>query len=185
MVESQPQIASEPWRVGRAELEDPSRTVAAIDGWMSGQAMTDLVVAFGGGVVGLRGAELANYLRRFAAEHWDFRHGLERQQISPPKLGAKYRQLTMRAAEKLGVDGRRAHELVGCGHNNSSIGSHVGNQGQITPGVDAASRLGRCRTPGTAERSAIPAGWRTRVAASDWSARLRQRVGGNRTDRRP
>lgn len=68
--------------------------------------MVDLIVEFGGGVVGLNQPELLDYVRKFAAEHWDFRQGRERQQASrPAQVDVNRRQIILDAAQELGLMG--------------------------------------------------------------------------------
>ena len=68
--------------------------------------MIDLIVEFGGGVVGLNQPELLDYVRKFAAEHWDFRQGRERQRASrPAQVDVNRRRIILDAAQELGLMG--------------------------------------------------------------------------------
>ena len=71
----------------RGQVDDAARVLAAIDAFAANPALRSLVTAFGGLPGSLRGAEQLAYLDDFAAAHWDFRGGNERNLAVTPVFG--------------------------------------------------------------------------------------------------
>lgn len=85
--------------------DDADRTRAAIDDWAGSAAIAALVEASGGSVDGRRGTALLDWLDRFAAGHWDFRGGAERNLAVPATLSTEMARLVHDLAPVLGLAG--------------------------------------------------------------------------------
>ncbi|WP_394768366.1 hypothetical protein [Lacisediminihabitans sp.] len=90
---------------------DRARALAAIDSWAGSAALAELVAAFGGSTAALRGARLLDYLETFAAEHWDFRAGRERNLAEEVALTPEQDALILARASALGLAGRENPSL--------------------------------------------------------------------------
>jgi hypothetical protein len=90
---------------------DAARCIAVIDAWADALLASGALEAFGAfragelHGAGLRGAELLDALDVFAAEHWDFRAGRERNLAADPVLSREQEQAIVSAASLLGLDG--------------------------------------------------------------------------------
>lgn len=97
-----PAIELPSWR-GRAD--DGDRARAAIDAWAGSAALAELAAAFGGSGAGLAGDDLLAWLEKFAAEHWDFRAGRERNLADNVSLTPVHEALILSLAPALGLAG--------------------------------------------------------------------------------
>lgn len=84
---------------------DAERAREAIDAWASSTALTELTLASGGSATGLRAADLLRWLDGFAAAHWDFRGGAERNLAPRVALPAELEELVSASAPALGLAG--------------------------------------------------------------------------------
>src|SRR6185312_3106841 len=84
---------------------DAERTCAAIDAWASSSALSGLVNAFGGVVPALGPDLLLDWLESFAAAHWDFRAGAERNLALRVALPREAERLVLESAGALGLAG--------------------------------------------------------------------------------
>ena len=98
------------WQAG---ADDRERVRAVIDDWAAAPGLQKLVRAFDGSIPELRGAERLSWLDAFAAVHWDFRGGLERNLADDVALKPQQEQLVLAHAGELGLAGihrpSRAH----------------------------------------------------------------------------
>jgi hypothetical protein len=92
-----------PFWCGRSD--DAERTVAAIDLWASGEAIARLVSAFGGESGRRSPGPFLEWLDLFAARHWDFRRGRERNLADAGELTAGQERLILALAPGLGLSG--------------------------------------------------------------------------------
>jgi hypothetical protein len=95
----------------RRAPDDRPRALAAIDSWAGSTALGDLVAAFGGSTAALSGEPLLHYLDAFAAEHWDFRAGRERNLAAEVVLTEEQQALILARAGVLGLAGREQPSL--------------------------------------------------------------------------
>jgi len=85
--------------------DDAQLTRATIDEWASSSALAGLVRASGTVPPALRGGALLEWLDSFAASHWDFRRGAERNLAARVSLPAELERLVGEAAPVLGLAG--------------------------------------------------------------------------------
>jgi hypothetical protein len=78
------------------------QAIDEIDNWTSSDAMARLVAAFGGKPAG-HGPDLLASLAEFSAEHWDFRHGAERNLGVTPEFSTAQIDETELACRALGL----------------------------------------------------------------------------------
>ncbi len=90
---------------------DRERALDTLDAWAGSSAVSMLVGAFGGATGGRRGAELLRWLDGFAALHWDFRRGRERNAIGGHPLTSNQSELTLALAPELGLADREQPTL--------------------------------------------------------------------------
>ena len=96
---------------------DARRCLAQIDDWAMCLRDSAVVALFsesaGHGMTAARGAELLDALEGFVGEHWDFRHGRERNLAIEPEFSQEQVVAIAAAAEDLGLVGtlppRRRH----------------------------------------------------------------------------
>ncbi|WP_349897107.1 hypothetical protein [Parafrigoribacterium soli] len=89
----------------RNNADDAQRTRATIDAWASSSALGDLVRASGGAPPALGPAPLLDWLDEFAAAHWDFRRGAERNLATRVTLPVELERAVARSAPALGLAG--------------------------------------------------------------------------------
>lgn len=77
--------------------------MTTIEQWAASGAMAGLVREFGGSVAGAAPEDLLDYLDAFAASHWDFRAGGERNLASIPVFPARRESIIQSAADELGL----------------------------------------------------------------------------------
>lgn len=87
----------------RAAPDAAEQVRADVDAWARGVADSGLLEAFGGQVA--VGEPLLDFLERFAAAHWDFRAGRERNLAAVPDLTAAQVQAIADAVGPLGLAG--------------------------------------------------------------------------------
>jgi hypothetical protein len=80
-----------------------AETVRQIDAWLSSRPMSALVRAFGGNLQASSVSEYASMLNYFAASHWDFRQGRERDAAEPVHFDAELAELISSASAALGL----------------------------------------------------------------------------------
>ena len=85
---------------------DAQRVLASIDAWSGSSALAAVVAAFGHSLPERAGADRLKWLDDFAAAHWDFRHGRERDSISHGGLTSTQTDIVFERAEDLGLSGR-------------------------------------------------------------------------------
>lgn len=83
-------------------------TLTEVDEWLSGEPMRELVHAFGGQVSRSYGSAFAEYLEAFAAAHWDYRRGSERDTARRVVLSPKQERAALRAAKAFGMTEAKA-----------------------------------------------------------------------------
>lgn len=84
---------------------DAERTRESIDAWASSAALSELVRACGGVVPSLGPGILLDWLESFAAAHWDFRAGAERNLAARVELPREVESLVLESACALGLAG--------------------------------------------------------------------------------
>jgi hypothetical protein len=94
-----------PLPVWRGLSDDSQRTVAEIDLWASSEAIARLISAFGGNSGELSEAPFLDWLELFAARHWDFRRGRERNLAEAGELTGSQERLILALAPELGLAG--------------------------------------------------------------------------------
>lgn len=83
---------------------DTRRALARIDDWAGSSAMAELVAEFGGSVAVRTPDKLLEVLDAFAAAHWDFRAGGERNLARSPQFSARREAAIQTATAALGLD---------------------------------------------------------------------------------
>jgi hypothetical protein len=96
---------------------DTGRALARVDAWATSAAMAELVGEFGGSAASRRPGELLDELDAFAAAHWDFRAGGERNLARMPQFPARREAVIQEATAALGLDSdagpsRRSYDAV-------------------------------------------------------------------------
>lgn len=92
----------------RATPGDRQRVLALVDDWSGSSALAAVVAMFGGSMPDWPGDDRLRWLDGFAAAHWDFRHGRERDSISPLGLTSAQTDTVFARASDLGLAGREA-----------------------------------------------------------------------------
>lgn len=85
---------------------DAARVLECIDAWCGSSALAAVVAVFGASLPGLGGEGRLAWLDDFAANHWDFRQGRERDSISRSGLTATQTDIVFAHAHDLGLAGR-------------------------------------------------------------------------------
>ena len=96
---------------------DARRALARTEAWAGSAAMAALVSEFGGSTATRTPGDLLDYLDAFAASHWDFRGGGERNLASAPDFPAGREAVIQTATATLGLDSsagpsRRSYDAV-------------------------------------------------------------------------
>lgn len=86
-------------------VDDVLRTREKLDRWAKTPQLGRLVEAFGKVRPDLEGGALFDWLERFAAAHWDFRAGAERNLARRVSLEPEVKQLVFDLAFSLGLAG--------------------------------------------------------------------------------
>lgn len=86
-----------------AGLQNAASTLRQIDNWVTSPPIVALVRAFGGDIDGARPEEISCRLQVFAATHWDFRKGRERDSAKHFDFDKDQSELIMSAATALGL----------------------------------------------------------------------------------
>jgi hypothetical protein len=90
----------------RAAPDDPTRVRDRIDVWAESPAVDAVVSAFGGVIPARHGLDRLRWLDEFAATHWDFRGGRERNQARERALTPVQTGVALSTAGDLGLSGR-------------------------------------------------------------------------------
>ena len=85
---------------------DAQRVLTSIDAWSGSSALAAVVAAFGHSLPERASADRLKWLDDFAAAHWDFRHGRERDSISHGGLTPTQTDIVFERARDLGLTGR-------------------------------------------------------------------------------
>lgn len=85
---------------------DAQRVLAVIDAWSGSTALAAVVAVFGHSLPGSSGENRLTWLDDFAAAHWDFRRGRERDSISHRGLTSTQTNIVFERALDLGLTGR-------------------------------------------------------------------------------
>ena len=85
---------------------DAERVLDAIDAWSSSSALAAVVAGFGGTLPDRSGDDPLRWLDDFAATHWDFRQGRERDSISQMRLTSAQTDAVFAQGFELGLSGR-------------------------------------------------------------------------------
>ena len=96
-------LALPSWDGSRA---DAQRVLAAIDSWSGSAALAAVVAVFGHSLPKRVGEDRLTWLDDFAAVHWDFRRGRERDSISHRGLTSAQTDVVFERSEDLGLTGR-------------------------------------------------------------------------------
>lgn len=89
-----------------ATPDDPARVRDQIDAWAASPALAAIVDAFGGAIPAVYGIARLRWLDEFAATHWDFRAGRERNQARQFALTSAQTGVALSEADQLGLAGR-------------------------------------------------------------------------------
>ena len=85
---------------------DTQRVLTLIDAWSGSSALAAVVADFGHSLPERAGADLLTWLDDFAAIHWDFRRGKERDSINHRGLTSAQTDIVFEQANDLGLTGR-------------------------------------------------------------------------------